>query len=162
MGAMNTDYLLKVLNSHRVEYLLIGGVNFLLRHAPVLTYDVDFWINDTRENRRLCEAALDELQAEWGATEEAWGPVSRLSPDWLGGQGVVCLTSPHAAIDIFRSVKGLGNWADSRATAHEGTTASGVTYLGLSDEDMLACQMALPEGQRKQQRVDELNKALER
>ena len=33
---MNVDHILKTLNAHEVAYLLIGGMNFLLRHAPVL------------------------------------------------------------------------------------------------------------------------------
>lgn len=38
---MNVDGILRGLNDHGVEYILIGGMNFLLRHRPVLTYDVD-------------------------------------------------------------------------------------------------------------------------
>ena len=38
---MNVDHILETLNGHQVVYLLIGGMNFLLRHTPVLTYDVD-------------------------------------------------------------------------------------------------------------------------
>jgi hypothetical protein len=39
--------------------------------------------------------------------------------------------------------------------------ASGVPYLGLADSDMLACQMALPQGERKLERIRTLNKALQ-
>ena len=34
---MNIDRILTELNHHGVRYLLIGGVNFMLRHKPVLT-----------------------------------------------------------------------------------------------------------------------------
>ena len=135
-------------------------MNFLLRHAPVLTYDVDFWIEDTPENRDRCEKALCELRAEWGATEEDWGPVADKPAGWLVAQGMFCLTSPHGAIDVFRSVEGLASWSDSRTKAQMSTTASGTKYVGLSDEDMLQCQLALPESQRHHQRVEVLNQAL--
>ncbi len=157
---MNVDRIVETLNGHQVAYLLIGGVNFLLRHAPVLTFDVDFWIEDNPENLRRCETALGELHAQWGASDDDWGPVSLKAPGWLDRQSVFCLTSPHGAIDVFRSVKGMGDWAASRARAVAGRTAAGVAFRGLSDDDMLACQMALPEGQRNQQRVDLLKKAL--
>jgi hypothetical protein len=47
--------------------------NFLLRHEPVLTYDVDLWIDDTAENGRRCEMALAALGAEWARTDTHWG-----------------------------------------------------------------------------------------
>lgn len=37
---------LDTLNCHRVDSWLIGGVNFLLRHGPHLTFDIDFWIDE--------------------------------------------------------------------------------------------------------------------
>jgi hypothetical protein len=39
---MNIDHILQTFNTCEVDYLLIGGMNFLLRHEPVLTYDIDF------------------------------------------------------------------------------------------------------------------------
>jgi hypothetical protein len=157
---MNVDLILETLNRHQIAYLLIGGMNFLLRHAPVLTYDVDLWIEDTPENLRRCEKALAELQAEWGASQEDWGPVADKPAGWLGRQPLFCLTSPHGAIDVFRSVKGLGPWAESRAKAQMGETGGGVAFVGLSDADMLESQMALPEAEQNEQRIRALKKAL--
>ena len=157
---MNVDLILETLNRHQVAYLLIGGMNFLLRHAPILTYDVDVWIEDTPENRRRCEQALGELQAEWGASDDDWGPVADKPAGWLGSQPLFCLTSPHGPIDVFRSVKGLGPWAASRAKARTSETGRGVAFVGLSDADMLKSQMALPEAERNQDRIRALKKAL--
>lgn len=157
---VNVDHILKTLNSHEVAYLLIGGMNFLLRHAPVLTYDVDVWIEDTPENLQRCEKALGELQAEWGASDHDWAPVADKPAGWLGSQPLFCLTSPYGSIDVFRSVRGLGSWAASRANAQVGETADGVPFVGLSDADMLECQMALPEAERNHERIRALKKAL--
>lgn len=159
---MNVDRILEAFNAHRVAYLLIGGMNFLLRHAPVLTYDVDLWIEDTPENLAHCEKALAELRAEWGSSQDDWGPIARRLPGWLATQALFCLTSPHGAIDVFRSVKGLESWATCRARATTGTTGAGVVFVGLADEDMLKCQMALPESERKDQRIRLLKQALAR
>ena len=46
---MNVDQILETFNRGGVAYILIGGMSFLLRRAPVLTYDVDVWIEDTLE-----------------------------------------------------------------------------------------------------------------
>lgn len=158
---MNVDRILDAMNRHGVAYLLIGGMNFLMRHAPVLTYDADLWIDDTPENRRRCERALASLDAEWGATDEDWGPVAAKPSGWLDRQGLFCLTSPHGAIDVFRSVRGLGSWGECRERAHPMTTPNGIPWPALSDEDMLRCQMALPEGQRRAERIEALEQALE-
>jgi len=155
---MNVDHILQTFNVCEVEYLLIGGMNFLLRHEPVLTYDIDFWIRDTSANLARCDAALSQLEASWGPTEDSWRPISQQS-GWLARQTVFCLTSPAGAIDIFRTVTGLPSWETCRTRAAIGQTAALVEYYGLCDEDMIACQLALPEGQRRQARIESLQRA---
>ena len=157
---MDIDHIFTVFNRHEVRYLLIGGVNFLLRHKPVLTFDVDFWIEDNDANRGRCEMALAELDAEWGRTESEWGPVAARPAGWLAQQSVYCLTTPHGAIDIFRSVQGLPHWAEAFAVSVSGRTAAGTDYRGLSDQDMLACQLSIPLESRKNDRIQELQKAM--
>ena len=49
---MNVEHILRVMQRHQVAFILIGGMNFLLRHQPVVTFDVDFWIDDRADNRR--------------------------------------------------------------------------------------------------------------
>jgi hypothetical protein len=158
---MDLDHILRAFNARRVDYLLIGGMNFLLRHEPVLTFDVDLWIDDTKENRDRTEQALSDLGAEWGPTEEQWGPVSDRKHGWLASQGVFCVTSAAGAIDIFRQVQGLDSWDQCRARAYSGETGAGTPYSGLSDLDMLASQTALPESGRKQDRIRTLRAAIE-
>ncbi len=157
---MNVDQILHALNDGQVSYLLIGGMNFLLRHKPVLTFDVDIWIEDSEPNRKRCERVLAQLDAEWGRSDQDWRPVSHRAPGWLEEQSVFCLTSPFGAIDIFRRVCGLNDWSMSRAAARHERTASGVDYTGLSDEDMLKCQYALDRTLRKQDRIETLETAI--
>jgi hypothetical protein len=157
---MDIDHILAVFNRHEVRYLLMGGVHFLLRHKPVLTFDIDFWIEDDHDNRLRCARALTDLHAEWGQSEEAWGPVAGLPADWLGRQSIYCLSSPHGAIDIFRAVTGLASWRDSFAASVSGRTAGGTDYRGLSDEDMLKCQLSLDPEDQKIDRIRDLKKVL--
>lgn len=156
---MNVDHILRTFGGCGVEFLLIGGMNFLLRHEPVLTYDIDLWVRDTSANLARCDAALRLLEAEWGDSEQTWRPVAA-QPGWLARQSVFCLTSPSGAIDIFRSVTGLPSWDQSNSRAIAGRTATGVEYRGLCDDDMLACQLALPEGERRLTRIDTLRRAV--
>ncbi len=103
---MDVNLILQTFNAHCVDYLLIGGMNFLLFHEPVLTFDVDLWIDDAPENLRCAEQALGELRAEWARTEQDWRPVAEMASGWLSRQSVFCLTSPHGSIDVFRGCAG--------------------------------------------------------
>jgi hypothetical protein len=150
---MNVDHIFGTFNEHKVKYVLIGGMNFLLRHAPILTFDVDLWIEDTADNRARCELALAHLDAEWGEKLSDWKPTREFKSGWLERQCVFCLNSPHGAIDIFRSVTGLESWHVSAARCIAEKTQKGTPYLGLSDADMVACQLALEPAQRKMERV---------
>ncbi len=150
---MNVDAVLTTLGERQVEYLLIGGMNFLLRHQPVLTFDIDVWINDTDANRSRCEQALVDMQAEWGPTEAEWRAVSTFAPGWLRRQSMFCLTTIHGALDVFRVLPGLSSWLMSAATAVECRTSFGTACMGLCDADMLRCQEALEENDRKQDRM---------
>lgn len=157
---MDVDHILETLNRHSVAYLLIGGMNFLLRHQPVLTFDVDLWIEDAAENRRRCETALAALDAQWGRTNADWGPVAAKASGWLDQQSVYCLNSRHGAIDIFLSVRGLTDWQRSFQSAAIERTAAGTKYHGLSDADMLQCQLALDPGMQKKDRIQVLQTKL--
>lgn len=158
---MDIDRILQTLNEHQVAYLMIGGMNFFLRHEPVVTFDLDIWIEDEPDSRRRCHNALVGLDAEWGPSDDRWGPVRDLPPDWLATQEMFCLLTPHGAVDIFRRVAGLGDWRTSFATSLQESTASGVPYRGICDEDMLRCQLALDEGLRKTDRVRTLRRSLQ-
>jgi len=160
-GWMNVDHILQTFDDCGVEFLLIGGMNFLLHHEPVLTYDIDFWIRDTADNLDRCDAALRRLDAAWGETEQTWRPVAA-QPGWLQRQEIFCLTSASGAIDIFRAVRGLPSWAECNTRARAGRTAGGAAFRGLCDEDMLTCQLALPPEERRQSRIEALERALGR
>ncbi len=144
----------------RNDERLAGRVSADRRHQPVLTFDVALWINDRETNRRRCERALESLEAEWGESDSDWGKVAQRGSGWLDRQPVFYLTSPSGAIDIFRSVTGLPDWAASRGRASRDRTASGTPYWGLSDEDMLRCQLALEPPYQKSQRIATLERVL--
>jgi hypothetical protein len=157
---MNVDRMLQEFNAAGVDYLLIGGMNFLLRHLPELTFDVDFWVEDSVGNLVKVNSALRALGASWGPTEELWKAVPETS-EWLKRQTVFCLTTEFGALDIFREVRGLeGRYPECKLSAVQARTASGVSYVGLSDQHMLESQLALEEKDRKQNRIAVLRRAL--
>ena len=128
---MNVDQIFEIFNRHQVRFLLIGGMNFYLRHEPVTTLDVDLWIEDSPENRRRSEIALSDLHASWGETESAWEDVAHKPPGWLDRQSMFCLLSPAGALDVFRHVRGLDDWERSFENAIRETTPGSVRYGAL-------------------------------
>ncbi len=157
---MNVDQILEALNREQADYLLIGGMNFLLRHLPELTFDVDVWVRDDSENLARVNRALGWLGAQWGRTDHEWAPVPQ-NWQWLESQSVFCLTTQHGALDVFREVRGLeGSYALCKNRSIPSKTATGVAFAALSDEDMIACQEALPPGERKQHRLEVLREAI--
>jgi hypothetical protein len=157
---MNVDEILRTLSQEQADYLLIGGMNFLLRHLPELTWDVDIWVKDDAENLVRLNRALNHLGAEWGRTETEWKPVGA-DWHWLLTQEVFCLTTAHGALDVFREVRGLeGRYLDCKGRGVRAHTAAGIQFTGLADEDMLACQVALPAEERKEHRIQVLREAI--
>jgi hypothetical protein len=158
---VNIDGILRTLHECQVDYLLIGGVNFLLHHSsPELTFDVDIWVSDEVENLDRLNRALRLLGAEWGPSESEWRPVPE-TPDWLRQQACFCLTTRLGALDVFREVRGLERqYAVCRAAARHDRTATGIPYTGLADQHMLACQEALDPQDRNLKRIAILRNAL--
>ena len=159
---MNVDEILSALNKERTDYILIGGMNFLIRHLPELTFDVDVWVNHSEENLIKLNKALCALGAAWGPTEKEWQTVGE-DWRWLQRQNVFCLTTRHGAVDVFLEVRGLeGRYAECRRAASEWRTNASVPFASLSDEHMLACQEALPLSEQRPGRVKVLREALRR
>jgi hypothetical protein len=157
---MNVDAILQAFNETNARYMLIGGMNFFLRHEPVSTFDVDLWVQDSSENKSKVTESLVRLKAEWGPTEQQWKPVTA-DPSWMTGQGCFCLTSAAGAIDIFLDVHGLeGKFEECYQRAIRTKTLSGTEYIALADVDMLRCQEALPPGLRKTDRIRVLQSKL--
>ena len=158
---VNVDAILTQFNQLQVDYLLIGGMSYLLRHQPVLTFDVDLWIEPGAENRQLAEKALALLNASWGRSEDDWEPVSVKPTGWLTGQSVFCLQCPHGAIDIFLAVAGLEDWQTVNQRGISDTTSTVCPYRSISDQDLLQCQLVLSETEQKKDRVAYLRSRLQ-
>ena len=89
---------LRLLNSHAVEYLLVGGYSVGYYGYPRATGDMDIWIALGEENARRVTAAL----VEFGFGD------SNLSVDlFLKQDQVIRMGVPPLRIDILTSVSGV-------------------------------------------------------
>lgn len=161
MADLEFQRLFQILNENGVRFILIGGMNYFLRFRPVTTQDIDIWISPTAENMRRCEKAMIAVEAEWGRTDDEWGAVADKPNGWLMSQSVFCLLTNCGLVDIFTSVAGLPDFETSWNRSETSSAGQETTFRSLSALDMLACQLAIPEENRRHERVAHLRKILE-
>ena len=89
---------LRLLNSHRVEYLLIGGYAVGLHGYPRATADLDVWVAIDPRNA----AQITEAIREFGFATPDLAPQLFLEPDKVVRMGV-----PPLRIDILTTIAGV-------------------------------------------------------
>jgi hypothetical protein len=86
------------LNSHAVEYLIVGGHAVAFHGYPRLTIDLDFFVRPDRENARRLLAVLDAFGfGQVGLDEDAF-----TNPD-----KIVQLGLPPNRIDLLTGISGV-------------------------------------------------------
>lgn len=89
---------LRLLNVHRVEYLLIGGYAVGYHGYPRATQDMDIWIAIHPNNAERVVAALHEFGFE----------MSELSPElFLQHDNIVRMGVPPLRIEIITAISGV-------------------------------------------------------
>ena len=95
-------------------------MNFLIRHLPELTFDVDIWVRDDAENLVRLNQSLRQLGAEvgadpatrwrhvqqtitWAAENTAAPPSPQSSPDAFG-EGASAVANEAAVADPVSAV----------------------------------------------------------
>jgi hypothetical protein len=102
MDVLDEDFLKfrKVLNKHHVKYIMVGGLTIRFNGYNRNTDDIDIWIDDTPENRKIFRNTFKELG--YGDYESI--ETMQFVPEW---------TTFYAAgieLDIMTSMKGLEHY----------------------------------------------------
>ena len=93
--------LLRALDRHGVEHVVVGGVAAILEGAPMTTLDLDVVFRVTEENiSRLC-AVLSELNAHY---RDPAGRVIAPTPDRLRDNRVNLLETELGLLDVLHDV----------------------------------------------------------
>lgn len=90
--------LFRLLQQHRVKYLLVGGFAVNLHGYNRFTEDIDLWVKDDSENRRHLRAAFEEL------LNTRLPELDRMQ--FIAGWSIIKLPSGFP-IDLMSDVKGL-------------------------------------------------------
>ena len=126
MAKLQTDLreFIGLLNSHDVEYLVVGGHAVAFHGHPRFTGDIDFLVRTTPENVHRVLAVLDDF---------GFGGLGITADDLREEGRIVQLGQPPNRIDILTSISGVS--FDSAWQARVGTVLDDqhVSVLGLND-----------------------------
>jgi predicted nucleotidyltransferase len=121
-----SDYkdLLKILNKHKVKYLIVGAYAVIYYTEPRYTKDIDIWIEPTIGNAKKAYESLREFGA----------PLKNISQkDFANKNLIYQIGLEPVRIDIIMSIPGLGfnkAWQHKSKTKIEGI---GVNIIGVKE-----------------------------
>jgi predicted nucleotidyltransferase len=118
--------LLQNLNSHKVDYMVVGGYAVMKYTEPRYTKDLNIWVRTSPQNAKRLYAAL----AEFGAPLAS----DQVTVDILGYYGMVYqIGQPPLRIDILTKISGVSfaeAWGRKQRTKMAGER---VYIIGLED-----------------------------
>ena len=109
--------LLRTLQHHRVEFVLIGGIAARLRGAPLLTEDVNITPDTTDQNLGRLSAALRDLGARLRTTSDPDGIDFPIEPQMLKAGQSWTFTTRLGDLDIVFVPTGTSGYVDLSRSA---------------------------------------------
>ena len=97
--------LLELLNSHKVEYLVVGGYALAFHGAPRFTGDIDLFVKPEGANAKRILTALNEF---------GFGSLNFSESDFTSPDNIVQLGVPPVRVDIMTSLTGV-SWEKAEA-----------------------------------------------
>ena len=113
------DAILGVLEKHRVDYVLIGGLAAMLHGAIHTTNDADITPSRDAQNLVRLAAAMVELEARIRTHTVPEGLAFDRSPALLRGVAMLNLVTKYGDMDISFEPAGTRGYPDLRANAVE-------------------------------------------
>lgn len=124
--------LLELLNSHKVEYIIVGAYALALHGNPRFTGDLDIYVKPDTQNAFQILAALQEF---------GFGSLELKQQDFTELNQVIQLGMPPVRIDLLTSLTGL-TWDDAVKGELRGELG-GVPVLFLGKNEYIRNKRAL-------------------
>jgi hypothetical protein len=124
--------LLELLNSHKVEYLVVGSYALAFHGAPRFTGDIDLFVKPDFVNSKRILAAL---------TKFGFGSMNPSEEDFMTPENVIQLVVPPVRVDIMTSLTGVP-WEKSQAGKIPGSYGDTPVHF-ISKSDLIANKKAL-------------------
>lgn len=104
--------MLRILRSHDVAFVVIGGVAARLRGAPLLTQDVDITPELTAINMERLATALEEMSARLRSASDPAGVEFPFDADLLVTKQLWTLTTRHGDLDLVLNPAGFAGFEE--------------------------------------------------
>lgn len=123
---ISSDYreLFKILNKHKVKYLVVGAYAVIFYTEPRYTKDIDIWVEPTLKNAEKLYKALREFGA----------PLKNISTrDFANKKTIYQIGIAPVRIDIITSISGsifTEAWKDRRKTKYADVS---INIIGVKD-----------------------------
>jgi hypothetical protein len=124
--------LLELLNSHKVEYLVVGSYALAFHGAPRFTGDIDLFVKPDLANAKRILEALGEF---------GFGSLNLSEADFTTPENVVQFGVPPVRIDIMTSLTGV-SWEKAQAGKVRGNYDKTLVYF-ISKQELIANKTAL-------------------
>ena len=124
--------LLELLNSHKVEYLVVGSYALAFHGAPRFTGDIDLFVKPEGANAKRILSVLDEF---------GFGSLNFSESDFTSPDNIVQLGVPPVRIDIMTSLTGV-SWEKAEAGKMRGSCGETIVSF-ISKKDLIANKKAL-------------------
>jgi hypothetical protein len=124
--------LLELLNSHKVDYLVVGSYALAFHGAPRFTGDIDLLVKPESSNAKHILEAL----ADFG-----FGSLNLSEADFTGPENVIQFGVPPNRVDIMTSLTGV-SWEKANSGRVKGAFDETIVYF-ISREDLIANKSAL-------------------
>ncbi|MCP9485175.1 MAG: hypothetical protein MSC30_04905 [Gaiellaceae bacterium MAG52_C11] len=121
---------LRALNGHGVEYVLIGGVAAVLQGSPLPTYDIDITPAPGARNRARLLAALADLDG-----------TALTDPD--GEQSDVSFYTPFGHVDVHHRPAGFTSYTELRRGSRPIQLEPNLMVHASSLRDIIRSRLAL-------------------
>lgn len=118
--------LLELLNSHKVEYLIVGSYALAFHGAPRFTGDIDLFVKPEDANAKRILSALDEF---------GFGSLNFSESDFTSPDNVVQLGVPPVRVDIMTSLTGI-SWEKAQTGKVKGSFDKTIVHF-ISKEDLI-------------------------
>lgn len=139
--AFRPDEILKVLEDHRVRYVVIGGLAAALYGSGTITFDVDIVPDSTPENLTRLSAALDDLVARIRVDGIEGGLPFDHDAGSLESMEVINLVTNHGDFDVTFHPSGVSSFSEWEDNA-EDAEALGVHFRLASLTDIIRSKEA--------------------
>lgn len=104
--------MLRILRSHEVAFVVVGGVAARLRGAPLLTQDVDITPEPTAINMERLASALEEMQARLRSASEPEGVSFPFDAEFLATKQLWTLTTKRGDLDLVLEPAGFAGFEE--------------------------------------------------